>query len=66
MTARPDVLVANHGSIALVRPVTDAAERWLDDHVDPDAPTFGRAIVVEPRYLPDLIAGMTAAGLAVR
>lgn len=60
-----DVIVWNHGSVVLIRPVTDAAEQWIDEHVQDDAQWFGPALVVEPRYVDDLIAGMREAGLEV-
>jgi len=60
-----DVIVWHDGSITLVRPVSDAAEQWIAEHVPDDAPWFGPALAVEPRYVDDLIAGMRDAGLEV-
>lgn len=62
----PDARVENHGTIFLVRPLTPLAESWLDSHVDQeDAQHFGNALVVEHRYVQDLVAGMQADGLKV-
>lgn len=48
--------VENHGSLYLVRPATDAAREWLEEHTD--GQWFGGALVVEPRYVVDLLDGM--------
>lgn len=60
-----DVIVWNEGGIYLVRPVTDAAEQWIAEHVSEEATYFGPALVVEHRYIADLVAGMKADGLEV-
>lgn len=60
-----DARVANHGSLALVHLETVAAREWVDQHVSSDAQFFGRALAVEPRYLEDLLIGMSDAGLLV-
>lgn len=58
-----DFRVSLHGSIALVHPITVEAQEWLDENVG-EAQGWGKnAIVVEPRYLDNLIAGMQNAGL---
>jgi hypothetical protein len=62
-----DFQVENHGSIMLVRPLSRAASDWLELHTDPDSSQYwGDALVVEPRYLGDLVAGMQGDGLEVR
>jgi hypothetical protein len=38
----------------------------LDQHVAEDAQWFGGALVVEPRFIADLVLGMIAEGLTVR
>jgi hypothetical protein len=50
---RPEVdfVIPDEGSIILLRPETDAAQTWIDDHILEDATTWGDAIVVEPRYI---------------
>ena len=70
-TSRPalgavaDIAVADNGSIILVKPQSDAAQRWIRENVDPEARWLGRALVVERRYIADLVAGMQSAGLVV-
>jgi len=63
---RADVRIANHGSIVLVRPVTKAAEEWLNDNVGGEAQYFGNALACEPRYVGDLLHGMENDGLIVK
>ena len=63
-----DVFVENHGTILLIRPVSDVAREWIDEHIgsqngfQPYYPT----VVCEPRYVFDVVAGMQASGLMVR
>jgi len=47
-----------HGSIYLVRPATDAARKWLREHTD--GRWFGDALAVAPRYVIDLVDGLSA------
>ena len=60
-----DVSVEDHGSIILVRPITNAAKGWIHENVQYDAQWFGGALAVESRYLGGLIAGMRDSGLEV-
>lgn len=61
----PDFFVRNEGSIFLLEPQTDAAVAWVDEHLPPDHMLFGASIVVEHRYIRDIVAGIQSAGLAV-
>lgn len=63
--AARDFRVANHGSIALVTPQTAAARAWVDEHLPEDHLTFGGGVVVEPRYLDDILEGITVDGLSL-
>jgi hypothetical protein len=38
---------------------------WLEEHVDPDAQWWGPTLVVEPRYVPAILAGAAENGLLV-
>lgn len=60
-----DVEIANHGSIVLVRPMTDAARAWLAENVSTEAIWFGGSLAVEPRYIEPLIEGMKNDDLVV-
>jgi hypothetical protein len=63
----PDFLVENHDSIFLLKPLTPSAISWVDEHIgqengyQPHFPT----IVVEHRYIADIVAGIQNDGLEV-
>jgi hypothetical protein len=59
-----DIHTENHGSIWLLRPVSDAGRNWLAEHLD-DAQWFGGAVAVEPRYVEDIVEGASLDGLEV-
>jgi hypothetical protein len=73
-----DFEVQNHGSLFVLHPQNDAAREWIDIHVygtDADGGTetveqnvqwWGGGVVIEPRYLPDIIEGIEADGLDVK
>jgi hypothetical protein len=56
--------VEDHGSIALVRPLTLDARAWLEEHTD--GQWFGGALVVEPRYLAQLVSALIDEGYAAQ
>jgi hypothetical protein len=61
-----DLLFENHGSLFLIRPVSESGQQWLDENVgDENTLTFGGAIVCEPRYVAAIAHGAVEAGLAV-
>ena len=61
-----DLLFENHGSLFLIRPVSQPGQLWLDENVgDENTLTFGGAIVCEPRYVEAIAHGAVEAGLAV-
>jgi hypothetical protein len=61
-----DIIVENHGSIFLIRPVSDTGHDWLDEHVSPEPwQLFGGALAVDPRCAWDIVQGMQADGLNV-
>lgn len=60
-----DLIVRVEGSICLLVPVTPAGEAWVNKHIAADALKWGKAIVVEPRYISDIIDGAADDGLEV-
>jgi len=61
-----DVLIENHGSIAMFTPMTPAAHEWVDDNVEVESwQKMGPSIACEPRCLDNLVEGMREAGLVV-
>jgi len=63
-----DFLVENHGSIFLLKPRTPSATSWVESHIgrengyQPMWPT----VVVEHRFIAEIVAGIPDAGLAVQ
>ena len=63
-----DFLVEDHGSIFLLKPQTPIATSWIEDHIgrengyQPYFPT----VVVEHRYIDDIVAGIANDGLVCR
>jgi hypothetical protein len=61
-----DLLVHGHGSIYLLRPTSRRAQRWIEEHVSDDRQEWAGAIVVEHRFIGDIVRGAIADGLRVR
>lgn len=67
-TVEVDFVVENHSSIFLLRPCTDIAREWVDEHIGPDngyQPMYP-TVVVEHRFIRDIVAGIQNDGLEVR
>jgi hypothetical protein len=61
-----DIAFENHGSIVLIRGLSEAGQSWLDENVgDDETQYFGNAIAAEPRYVEPIRQGALDAGLAV-
>ena len=66
MNPSVDILIENHGSIILFRPLCRQAKQWLQDSTHAESwQWFGGALVVEPRYAAELADGAEEAGLEV-
>jgi len=62
----PDIRVENHGSVVLLRPLSDAGKEWLEANViNEETQRWGEAVVAEPRYVANVVEGMQADGLEV-
>jgi hypothetical protein len=61
----PDFVVENHGSIFLLQPLSLAANAWVEENLPENHQTFGSAVVVEHRYITDIVRGVQADGLEV-
>lgn len=63
----PDATVENHGSIYTLKLESDAAKTWADENLPQDAQRIGTSgIVIEHRYISDIVAGMRGDGLVVK
>ena len=60
-----DLLVRNEGTIFLLTPVSDNGKAWVEEHVSDDHQEWCGAIVVEHRYITDIVAGAQADGLKI-
>jgi hypothetical protein len=62
-----DFTFQNHGSICILEPVTRRAKAWAQEFILQNEETqyWGAGIVVEPRYIDDIIAGLFGDGLTV-
>lgn len=60
-----DLMVENHGSIYLVRPMTERGIDWLKRTAPADAQFMGSAMAVEHRYIEGVIATANDDGLVV-
>lgn len=65
MSIALDFAVVDHGTIALLQPLTEEATEWVDLHLPDDAPRLGEAIAVEHRYINDILVGIEHDGLVV-
>lgn len=59
-----DFSVANHGSIFILTGLTPECIAWIEERVgDEETQTWGRnGIVVEPRYIADIVIGLQGNG----
>jgi hypothetical protein len=62
----PDFTVRNEGSIFLLTPHTPEAITWLKSHVSADSQWFGDSLVVEHRYIEDLVLGIRSEGFSIQ
>jgi hypothetical protein len=60
---QPDFVITYAGSIFLVRPTNGIAQAWLDENISGEHTYFGTSLVVEHRYLLNLLGGIQSAGL---
>jgi hypothetical protein len=51
-----DLLVHGHGSIYLLRPTSPRGRRWIDARITSDQTEWAGAIVVEHRYIGEIVA----------
>jgi hypothetical protein len=61
----PDFVVENHGSIFLLQPLSPSAKSWIEEFLPEDHMSFGSAVVVEHRYIQDIVEGIRNDGLVV-
>ena len=64
----PDFLLENHFSIFLIRPLNESARAWLEENIDAAGSfqPYWPTVVVEHRYLADIVEGIRECSLEVR
>lgn len=64
---RPDIIVEHHGSIVILRGVSDAGCAWIEANISGEdyQPLGLGARLVEPRYVSPILEGAEADGLQI-
>lgn len=61
-----DFTIIDHGSIVVLNANTQEAQEWIDEYIDPDAQRWGQnGVVIEPRYISNIIQGIDEAELTI-
>jgi hypothetical protein len=60
-----DFTVENHGTLFIIQPMNTAAMEHLRANVDEEAQWWAGGLVVEHRYIENLVAALRAAGWEV-
>ena len=60
-----DFSLADHGSIVLLRPMTETACDWLLDNVVCDPPRIGEVLRIQPRYASAILHAILREGFVV-
>jgi hypothetical protein len=63
-----DFRVEYHGAILLLVPLSDCGLRWVERHIGADNgyQPYYPTVIIEPRYLDGVIAGIRRKGLVAR
>jgi hypothetical protein len=62
----PDFKVLGHGSTYILTPLTPAAHDWVSEFLPEDAQRWAGGVVIEHRYISDVVSGAQRDGLSVR
>jgi hypothetical protein len=60
---KPDLQFCDHGFAVSCRPETPRGEQWLRDHIAGENTYLGDQLLIEHRYLEDIVLGARADGL---
>lgn len=62
-----DFTLQDEGSIVVLHPGNDAASNWIDNHLYTEQTQWwGGGIVIERRYVEDILDGIDSEGLTVQ
>lgn len=64
----PDFILDGSGSVYLLRPRSESARNWIDQNIGPDNgfQPYYPTVVIEHRYVADILEGIAADGFEVR
>jgi hypothetical protein len=62
---KTDIWILPQGTLTLVRPLTQRASEWINQHLQDHSQWFGPALIIEHQYLANLLPGMIEDGLHV-
>ena len=63
----PDIIVSGAGSLYMLKPVSDAGRKWMDNNLQPESwQWIGGALGVEHRFVVDILDGMQEDGLIIQ
>jgi hypothetical protein len=63
--SRVDFRLINAGTIAVLTPYTAAGKAWVSTHIDPDHQQWAGGVVIEHRFVLDILNGIEGDGLTV-
>lgn len=66
MKRKADISVTGGGTVYLVDWLTAKGKAWIAEHLPDDAQRMGESVVVEHRYIGDIVRGMVDDGLRVQ
>ena len=64
--AKTDLLFHGHGSIYLLHATSKRGRRWISEHVSDERQEWCGGVVVEHRFIGDIVAGAIGDGLLFR
>lgn len=64
--AIPDFDFENHGSLALLRPLTETGRAWINENVTREGfQPWWPTVIIEARYLRTILEGIVDSGLVI-
>lgn len=64
-TSSTDFDVADHGTLIMLEPISEAAKEWVAEHLPDDAQWLGRRVAIERRFFEPIYEGIVADGLSI-
>ena len=60
-----DFYLNDQGTIVVLYPATDVAERWIDEYLPDDSIVWCGGVVIEHRFVRDIVVGLVEDGLTI-